>query len=664
MKLEKKEQSNFFVDSTFQAFFERSSMPMIMLDVSEIKRKCEEMKRSDFMNIDSCISDELFINKYSFLYINIERINNAAAVLFRVRNTSDLIQKKSYVFNELYKKVSAFLIKKIIGNNDDSEFECKVSHVDGRIFYYQLYVDIIDNGGMVYAFLSIIENTRNKEYEFLAKNLEDKYNILLSSIEDAVIIVDIETDKVIESNKIACRLFGFLEKDIIGIDHYTLFIGSEQDKYKKFFSEEIHNEKNDSYLSIFLFDKKGQKNNLFVKITTSVIGDMNVAQIIFHNMNNRFRVEKRRGLLATALDQVAESIIITDIYGNIQYVNPAFENISGYSGEEVFGKSTRSFLSDDFPLYQYRLIWNELSRGNVWRGKLVNKKKNGDIYHEDATIAPVKDDEDQVVNYVAVNRDITQHLILESQIRQTQKMMAIGTLAGGVAHDFNNILTAILGYAELTQSLCERESLMYQNLEEIIRATDRAGEVVDQILKFSRQGGKDVANLKISLIIKEVMKLLRAALPATIDLIVEMSAEPYVKADPTQMHQIVMNLCTNAYQSLKGRGGGAIRISLGTCVLSPEEGVRIGNLPHGSYVYLQVEDNGVGIPKEFQQRIFEPYFTMRKDQQGTELGLSVVHGIVADHSGAITVDSSPGTGSTFTVYLPEAEEKEIPTQDQ
>jgi two-component system, cell cycle sensor histidine kinase and response regulator CckA len=366
-------------------------------------------------------------------------------------------------------------------------------------------------------------------------------------------------------------------------------------------------------------------------------------------------MEEGRRLLATAVDQAAESVIITDTYGNVQYVNPAFENISGYSYTEMLGKNPRVLQSGETPNYQYKIMWEEISKGNVWRGTFTNRKKNGEIYKEEATITPVKDNNNKIISYVAVKRDITQNLLLENQIRQSQKMQAIGTLAGGVAHDFNNILTAIMGYAELSQSRCDEGSLIYNNLSEIIRGADRAGELVDQILKFSRKSEKNVSSLKLNHIVKEVLKLLRASLPANIELDSYFSEDFYVKADPIQMHQIVMNLCTNAYQALEGKGGG-IHLRLQRKDLSPKEGVVIGNLPQGTYVCLEVEDNGVGIPAEYLQRIFEPYFTTKKLHEGTGLGLSVVHGIVNDHGGAVTVESVPGRGSCFTVFLPEAKD--------
>jgi PAS domain S-box-containing protein len=371
-------------------------------------------------------------------------------------------------------------------------------------------------------------------------------------------------------------------------------------------------------------------------------------------MSNKFKMEEGRRLLATAIDQAAESVIITDVNGNIEYVNPAFEEISGYSFAEVIGKKPSLLKSGETPSYQYKLMWEEISQGRVWRGNFTNRKKNGAIYCEDATVSPVKDYKGRIKNYVAVKRDITQHLILEKQIRQSQKMQAIGMLAGGIAHDFNNILTAILGYAELCQLQCDQDSILHNNIDEIVRAAERAGQLVDQILKFSRQGSKELESLKMSSIVKEAIKLLRASFSANVALNLEVIHDLYVKADPTQIHQIVMNLCTNAYQALDGSTG-EISVRIFRTLLSPTEGVEIGRLQPGSYVCMQVQDTGIGIPREYLQRIFEPYFSTKKMEEGTGLGLSVVHGIVNDHRGAVVVESTPGQGSCFTVYLPEAE---------
>jgi PAS domain S-box-containing protein len=635
----------------------RSSIPTILCDVTDINKKCNELEQLEILDIDRYISAELLLKKYSLLALKIEFVNDSAVSAFRAKNRFEMLSKKSYLFNVFLNKITQVIVNNLINKEYKYELNCDVIDLKFNKLYFKVYVDLFEEGVKKYVLISVMDITSSKNFEMISTEFIEKYYLLLRSINEAILIVDVESGIVLEANTIAIELFKSAINTIIGANHFDFFDHSERQQYEEFFQRSVKNKASDEPLDIFISQYDREKTPVQIEINTATVGSRRVAQIILYNMSNRFKMEEGRRLLAIAVDQAAESVIITDIHGNIEYVNPAFEDISGYSYTEVLGKNPRFLRSGETPSYQYKLMWEEISQGNVWRGTFTNRKKDGTIYKEEATITPVKDNKGHIVNYVAVKRDITQHLILENQIRQSQKMQAIGTLAGGVAHDFNNILTAILGYAELSQAQCSPESLLYKNLEEIVRAADRAGKLVDQILQFSRQGEKSVSSLKISLIINEVLKLLRASLPANVELVADITREVFVKADPTQMHQIIMNLCTNAYQALEGKGG-TIWIRLFTRTLSPREGVVIGRLQPGNYVCLQVEDNGVGIPPEYLQRIFEPYFTSRKLHEGTGLGLSVVHGIVNDHRGTVTVESTVGVGSCFTVYLPESDEQE------
>ena len=240
--------------------------------------------------------------------------------------------------------------------------------------------------------------------------------------------------------------------------------------------------------------------------------------------------------------------------------------------------------------------------------------------------------------------------VMEEQLRQAQKMESIGTLAGGIAHDFNNILSAIMGYTDLAMIRAQDNVAIVEDLGQIRKASARAADLVRQILTFSRRGPKEMYPLQISLVVKEAMKLLRASIPSTIDIRQEITSQATVLADPTQIHQVIMNLCTNAYQSMMDRGG-----ILSVCLTEREidQGtLDDGNLPRGRYVTLAVSDTGNGMDKATLSRIFEPYFTTKG--KGTGLGLAVVHGIVEGHHGRIAADSQPGGGTTFTVSLPVA----------
>ena len=250
----------------------------------------------------------------------------------------------------------------------------------------------------------------------------------------------------------------------------------------------------------------------------------------------------------------------------------------------------------------------------------------------------------------------------ERQLQQVLKIQAIGTLAGGIAHDFNNILFPIVGYTELTMDEVSADSVAYNNLAEILKAANRARDLVQQILTFSRQSGQERKPTKVQYIIKEALKLLRASIPASIEIIhdIDESCRP-VMGDATQIHQVVMNLCTNAYQAMQDKGGKLI-VSLKEVDIGYEETVEKIGMQPGKHLRLTVVDEGCGMEASVLDRIFEPYYTTKEQGKGTGLGLSVIHGIVKNHRGDITVTSSPGKGSTFQVHLPVIEDDVVATE--
>lgn len=381
---------------------------------------------------------------------------------------------------------------------------------------------------------------------------------------------------------------------------------------------------------------------------TTVSRDLLVQEIA-----QRKRVEEDKIRLATVIEQAAEAVIITDKDANIQYVNPAFEQISGYSRQEVIGKTTSILESGRHDENFMKRMWDTISSGDIWSGRFINKKKNGSFYEMDATISPIKDKSGNIINYVSVQKDVTREVEIEKQLQQAQKMEAIGTLAGGIAHDFNNILAALIGYTELSREDVPEGSDVRDNLEEIYKAANRAKDLVGQILTFSRQDMRKRPPIKIHLIVKEALKLLRPSLPSTIEIKKEIPDTGTAMADPTRIHQLVMNLCTNAYHAMR-EAGGILTVELEEVHLDSDAAALVlsPNLSAGSYIRLLVSDTGSGIPSNLVDKIFDPYFTTKEKGEGTGLGLAVAHGIVKTHRGAITVDSTPGKGSVFLVYLP------------
>ena len=251
----------------------------------------------------------------------------------------------------------------------------------------------------------------------------------------------------------------------------------------------------------------------------------------------------------------------------------------------------------------------------------------------------------------------------ERQMQQVLKLQAIGTLAGGIAHDFNNILFPIIGYTEIAMDDVPEDSPTRRNLEEVLKAANRAKELVQQILTFSRQNGRERKPIRVQVIAKEALRLLRASIPKTIEIVSDLTDACHaIMGDPTQIHQVIMNLCTNAYQAMQETGG-TLEVRLAETHIGYEETVKRIGIQMGSHLHLSVRDEGVGMEPSVLERIFEPYYTTKEPGKGTGLGLSVIHGIVKNHGGFITVESTPGKGSTFHVYLPTLEDVEAEIEE-
>ncbi len=367
--------------------------------------------------------------------------------------------------------------------------------------------------------------------------------------------------------------------------------------------------------------------------------------------------EEERVRLVTVIEQASEIIVITDVSGKILYVNPAFEKITGYRSEEAIGNNPHLLKSGKHDEVFYHNVWNTILGGEQWSGRFINKKKNGKLYIEEASITPIKDSSGAITIFAAVKRDVTNELLMERRIRETQKMEAIGTLAGGIAHDFNNILAAIIGYTELSLDIVPEDSQVHSDLTKIFRAGNRARSLINQILTFSRQREQEKRPISVAPIVRESLNLIRASLPSTIEIRREIeSGLGTVLADPTQIHQIIMNLCTNAGHAM-GEKGGILDVSLSQSELDSGFCLDHPGLIPGHYLKLMVSDTGHGIMPDISQKIFEPYFTTKEKSGGTGLGLSVVHGIVMDCGGTVTMHSEPGEGATFSVYLPIINEK-------
>ncbi len=360
---------------------------------------------------------------------------------------------------------------------------------------------------------------------------------------------------------------------------------------------------------------------------------------------------------------------IVDLDFNLQYMSSA-----GIKALQI--QDITPFYGMPYPFVFYPDSFKILMTGN-----LRKVRKTGEVVAQEAsvvdlagnelwfhsTLVPVNDEKGRIDYIIVVSIDITERKMaerekenLESRLGQAQKMEAIGTLAGGIAHDFNNILGVILGYADMAKEDAPPGTQFEKELEQVLLAANRAKELVKQILAFSRQAQVERVSLKIQPIIKEGLKMLRSSIPTTISITEEIDAESGpILGDPTQVHQILMNLCTNAYQAMEGTGG-ALSVALKTTFIGPDEKALLLHIPPGEYLELTVSDTGCGIGPGVIGKIFDPYFTTKETGKGTGMGLAIIHGIVSDCGGTITVESEPGKGSTFHVYFPVFETEALP----
>jgi two-component system cell cycle sensor histidine kinase/response regulator CckA len=355
--------------------------------------------------------------------------------------------------------------------------------------------------------------------------------------------------------------------------------------------------------------------------------------------------------LGRAVEQSADLVIITDRAGTIEYVNRAFEVVTGYTQREVLGLTPRILKSSQHPPEFYQQIWQTVLSGEVFHGVLINRKKNGETFIVEKTITPLRDGDGQITHLISNDRDISDRRRLESQLQMAHKMDAIGRLAGGVAHDFNNLLMVISAYAELMQDSLSSGHPLLRNIHEIMKASKRAADLTRQLLAFGRKQMQALQLLDLNHVLKDISKMLPRLIGEDIQLtIVHGRNIGCVKADPLQIEQIVMNLAANARDAMPD--GGKITIETASINLDEDYVQKHSIVPIGDYVLLAVTDTGQGIAPEHLSHIFEPFYTTKAEGKGTGLGLATVYGIVKQNGGFIWVYSEPGLGTTFKIYLP------------
>jgi PAS domain S-box-containing protein len=508
--------------------------------------------------------------------------------------------------------------------------------------------------------------TEKKETEDALRQSEEKYRELVQHANSIILRFDTQ-GRITFFNEFAQRFFGFSEDEILGQNVVGTIIPPTESSGRDLNSmcndifrnpaRYVHNENE---------NMKRDGERVWIAWTNKAIldSDGNLSEILSIGMDITDRKQAQEALrlseekFAKAFQTSPVWVTITTVReGRFLEVNDTFTKISGFSREEAVGKTSfdLGFWLDSERDREQAL--NIFHKQDYFRNlEMKMRFKDGKIHTMLWSADPIDFEGQECL--ISVLTDITdqqnvqeEKASLESRLQQAQKMEAIGTLAGGIAHDFNNILSAVIGYTELALDDTETDSTLYRNLQEVFRASGRAKDLVKQILTFSRQAEQELKPVQVKLIFQETIKFLRASLPTSIKIHQEIVSDSLTLADPTQIHQVLMNLCTNAGYAM-GDKAGVLLLKLNDVNLGIKSTTKFPELKPGPYLELTVSDTGHGIPLNIIERIFDPFFTTKGKGEGTGMGLSVVHGIIGSYEGAIRVTSQPRKGTTFKIYLP------------
>lgn len=544
------------------------------------------------------------------------------------------------------------------GAIDDYELEKRYITPAGEIVWARLHgASVRNEAGEIEYLIGLVEDIT--EAKRAAESLRTSERRFRAIVDNAAVGVAMATPDgtMIEVNAEFATMLGYTPEELRGRS-YKDFTYPEDLEASVTGVARIHASEVDKYQLVKRYVRK-DGSWFWVRLTVSSLrneaGEMQNLIAFAEDISEQRAAEADLRRLATAIEQVNEAIVITDPDGVIQFVNPAFVATTGFTREEVVGHTPRVLKSGFHDTEFYQKLWSTIKSGSTWSGRLVNRAKDDSTYIEDATISPIHGESGEITNFVAVKRNITHEVETERQIRQMQKMDAVGQLAGGIAHDFNNVLQIVLAYSEFVQNELPEGSRQREDLGLVLNAGKRGADLTRQLLAFSRQSELVIASFDVRPLVKEAIKMLRRTIPASVDLQYEFSKNlREVIADATQVHQVLLNLCVNAKDALPQ--GGRVKVRASMVTIGVEERMQLAaDAVEGEFVVIEVSDNGTGISPEVQERIFEPFFTTKDPGRGTGLGLASVYGIVKQHGGFLTFESELGVGTTFKVFLPAGE---------
>jgi PAS domain S-box-containing protein len=511
---------------------------------------------------------------------------------------------------------------------------------------------IRDDAGEILYYEGTVEDiTENKRAEEAIKESEVRYRTLFENAPVGIYRTTPE-GRIVAVNPALAKMLGYSSvTKLIGRD---LNAGDFEPQYPRTHFMALMEERGE-VTGLESTWRKEDGGTVYVRENARAIRD-DFGKILYYegtveDITENKRAEAEHVRLVTAIEQSAEAVVITDITGSIEYVNPAFTRITGYSREEALGENPRILKSGKQDPAFHEQLWATILRGEIWHGEVINRRKDGSLYTEHMNIAPIRSERGDITHFIATKEDVTVRKQLEQQLIQAQKMEAVGRLAGGVAHDFNNLLTIINGYSQLLTEQISTEDPRRDQLNEILKAGERAASLTRQLLAFSRRQVLEPKILDLNSVLADLQKMLRRLIGEDIELVTTLKPKlGRVKVDPGQIEQVIMNLAVNARDAMPE--GGKLYIETNDVEVDEDYAQSHSNMMPGKYVMLAVTDTGIGMDADTQARIFEPFFTTKGKGQGTGLGLAMVYGIVKQSGGFIWVYSESGQGATFKIYFP------------
>ena len=505
---------------------------------------------------------------------------------------------------------------------------------------------------------NIVLRLRSQENEKALKESEGRFRELFAGNRTVELIIDPDDGAIIEANRAAEHFYGYERKTLVSMKISDINTLSEEDVVAEM--RRANKEKRNH----FIFKHQladGDIRTVEVHSGPILWNGKKVLYSIVHDITARKQAEERLRKLSQAVEQAGESVVITDREGIIEYVNPAFTKITGYTPDEAIGKTPRILKSGRQTKAFYEEMWKTITNGQVWQRSIVERRKDGTLYPATMSIAPIFNDANEITHYVGIQQDMTEQEGLENSFRQAQKMEAIGTLVGGIAHDFNNMLAGITGNVYLLKTAVDdMPDDEKEKLDNISALSFKAADMIKQLLTFARKGELEVAPFGLTSFISDVSTFSKSSIPENIHFQIDTcSEELVVRGDTTQLQQVLLNLLNNARDAVADVDEPRITLKLEKYQADDEFMAKHPECVSSSFALLTVTDNGCGISDGEREHIFEPFFTTKEVGRGTGLGLSMAYGAIQSQGGLIELESTLGEGSSFYIYLPRIEEKQL-----